>query len=246
MKIGNYQTHEFADLFPMIGDEELNELVDSIAECGISCPITLFEGKILDGRNRMRAAIEAGIELDEERDFEDFTGSREDALDFVGCRNVMRRHLTASQRAMVLARMLEAKRNGEVTTFDVQEAAKANKSTVKMLFNARRVLNSGDDNLVDLVDRGEVRLDAAVEKIRADEPDKPQREEWRTGAPSGNRRRHNFMQGIRKVLKGVSYENEIAHHIEDCDLDEIEAMLKTVEAIKRKAARRHLRAVAQG
>lgn len=51
------QFHELADLFPMLCEEELSELADQIERDGFDTthPIVIFEGKILDGRNRWRA-----------------------------------------------------------------------------------------------------------------------------------------------------------------------------------------------
>jgi hypothetical protein len=47
---GNW--HEAAKLFPLLPEEELNERAEDIRENGLLNPITLFEGQVLDGRNR--------------------------------------------------------------------------------------------------------------------------------------------------------------------------------------------------
>ena len=54
--------HEFANIFPMLGDEELKELCADIEKNGLAEPITVYEGKILDGRNRWTACTRLGIE----------------------------------------------------------------------------------------------------------------------------------------------------------------------------------------
>ena len=43
----------------MISDDELNELAEDIRKHGLIEPITLFENKIIDGRNRYKAAKQA-------------------------------------------------------------------------------------------------------------------------------------------------------------------------------------------
>jgi ParB-like chromosome segregation protein Spo0J len=52
------QSHELAECFPLIAGNEFAELVASIRARGQHEPITLFNGLILDGRNRYRACLE--------------------------------------------------------------------------------------------------------------------------------------------------------------------------------------------
>ena len=54
--------HDLTRIFPLIDGDEFNALIDDIRESGLRTPIVLFEGKILDGRNRYRACYKAGIE----------------------------------------------------------------------------------------------------------------------------------------------------------------------------------------
>jgi disulfide oxidoreductase YuzD len=44
--------HKFADLFPMMQADELDQLVADIKQNGLLEPIVTYEDKILDGRNR--------------------------------------------------------------------------------------------------------------------------------------------------------------------------------------------------
>jgi len=54
--------HEFANDWPLCDDARLQEIANSIASEGQDIPIDLFEGRILDGRNRYNACILAGVE----------------------------------------------------------------------------------------------------------------------------------------------------------------------------------------
>jgi len=57
-----YEFHEIAGIFPLMEKEELEALTKDIAENGLQEPIILYEGKILDGRNRYLACLQAGVE----------------------------------------------------------------------------------------------------------------------------------------------------------------------------------------
>lgn len=93
--------HEFAACFPLIAGEELEELSEDIRTNGLNNPIVLFQGKVLDGRNRSTACVMAGVEP-KTREFE---GTEEDALRFVMSENLHRRHLTQSDKAIAGEKM---------------------------------------------------------------------------------------------------------------------------------------------
>jgi len=90
--------HPLADIFPLMGGEEFKTLGEDIKANGLREPIWLFEGKILDGRNRYRAVNKYTLK---EENFRTYTGS--DPLGFVVSANLHRRHLTESQRAVIAA-----------------------------------------------------------------------------------------------------------------------------------------------
>ena len=56
------QFHPIAAIFPLMGEDELQALADDIRDNGLRNPILRFEGKILDGRNRLTACRLAGVE----------------------------------------------------------------------------------------------------------------------------------------------------------------------------------------
>lgn len=99
--------HDYANIFPMLQEPEMAGLAADIKANGQIDPIILHEGKILDGRNRYAACRIAGVEPITEQ----FTGA--DALAFVLGHNLHRRHLTASQLAMI-AEKVATIRHGEM------------------------------------------------------------------------------------------------------------------------------------
>lgn len=93
--------HPAADLFPMMSDQELAELATDIRAHGLLEPIVLLDGLVLDGRNRHRACELAGVEA---RTVE-WDGSGDPAV-WVISKNLRRRHLSTSQRAMVAGKLI--------------------------------------------------------------------------------------------------------------------------------------------
>lgn len=91
------QFHEIANVFPLIEGKEFEELVADVRAYGVREPIVLFQGKILDGRNRWRAAQQAAVECPST----EYEG--DDPVGFVVSLNLRRRHLDESQRGVVAA-----------------------------------------------------------------------------------------------------------------------------------------------
>lgn len=95
------EVHPLAAKFPMLCEEDLDELAEDIATVGLNHPIVIDErGTLLDGRNRLAACRLAGVEPQ----FETFTGPSPVA--FIISENLRRRDLTPSQRAMLAVDLL--------------------------------------------------------------------------------------------------------------------------------------------
>ncbi len=92
--------HPFANRFPMLSRDQLEELAASIREHGLDYSITVDQhGRLLDGRNRLAACKLVGIEPR----CETVTCTEEQAIDLILRRNVQRRSLSESQKAMAFA-----------------------------------------------------------------------------------------------------------------------------------------------
>jgi hypothetical protein len=92
--------HPACKIFPTLGPAELQELADDIAANGLRNPIVMLNGKILDGRNRWEACKLANVEPR----CSEFDG--DDPVSWVVSQNLVRRHLTPSQRAVVAFELL--------------------------------------------------------------------------------------------------------------------------------------------
>jgi hypothetical protein len=95
--------HPLAELFPLMEGKEFAELVDDIKN-GLNEPITLFQGMVLDGRNRARACAAAGVKPR----YHQFSGNEADARAYVISMNIRRRHLSANQRRSLLMKVVKA------------------------------------------------------------------------------------------------------------------------------------------
>jgi hypothetical protein len=88
--------HPLCKIFPMMPDDELADLADSIKEGGLLLPITLYkDGSLLDGKLRYIACRMAGVEPRFETLPDD-----DDPVAAVISRNVMRTGLTPSVQAV--------------------------------------------------------------------------------------------------------------------------------------------------
>jgi ParB-like chromosome segregation protein Spo0J len=92
-----YEMHRLADIVPPMTTEEFAELKADIKAHGLREPVTLLDGKILDGKHRYRACRELGVSVTT-REFPRNDGQ---PVDFVISENVKRRHLTTGQKAAV-------------------------------------------------------------------------------------------------------------------------------------------------
>lgn len=90
-----YEYHTYANIFPLIEGGQFDELKEDIKTHGLLQPVILYEGKILDGRNRYRACLAIGLEPR----YEQYEGI--DPLGYVISLNLKRRHMTKEQLAAV-------------------------------------------------------------------------------------------------------------------------------------------------
>jgi len=99
---GRVEFHPMADLFPLLEGEEFDALVADVAKNGLREPIVRHQdGRIVDGRNRYRACLAAGVQPKFRK--WDESGS---LIEFIISLNLKRRHLSAGQRAALAVDLL--------------------------------------------------------------------------------------------------------------------------------------------
>jgi len=101
-----YLFHELSSYLPLLEGEDFDALVEDIKQFGQIEPAILYDGKILDGRNRYRACKKLGIEL-KVREWKPSEATGITPLQFVISENIVRRHLNEAQRSEVGLLLLE-------------------------------------------------------------------------------------------------------------------------------------------
>ena len=151
--------HEIADGYPMTTDEEFIALVDSIEEVGQLENIILYDGKILDGRNRYLACSQLGIQPK----IEVFNGTYDEAITLSNARNGARRHLTSGQKAFTaLYAIFSANDRGVRLTQNA--AAKIYSVSYKYIQHANTVYTESR-KLAEAVFRGNISLSKAYKQV---------------------------------------------------------------------------------
>ena len=175
--------HKIADIFPLMEGAEFDALVADIKKNGLLEPIWLYEGKILDGRNRYRACQIADVEPR----FMKYVG--DNPLQFVISCNLHRRHLTESQRAVIAAKMANMKQGART---DLQPSANLPKvisqpEAAKMFNVSERTIRSikaverEAPELIPEIEAGGITAHQAIKKIKT----KKREEERKKLAQSG-------------------------------------------------------------
>jgi hypothetical protein len=176
--------HPLSAAFPAMSDSDFDSLVDDIKTHGQREAIIVFDGAVLDGWHRYQACKVAKVECATMP----FPGG--DPVAFVLSRNLHRRHLTESQRAVAVVSASNWKPHGggrktgqvphvalDRTTAEMAKAADVSVHTIR---NAKEAVKAG---LADKVRDGEMSVRAAAESTRpapteaARKPAKPSKEE---------------------------------------------------------------------
>ena len=226
------EIHPAAELFPLMGDDDLAALAADIKANGLRQPIVLDgDGKLLDGRNRLAACEIAKVAPE----FASVNGA--DPVAFVVSLNVKRRNLAGSQLAIAAAESCQisdssarqaAKRFGINHDYVAKarslverdpDVAAAVKSGAKSLDDAYRefrqreaqldalsrkadVLRQKRADLFERVEAGGLTLDEAYDLMTADEARERQQ-------------RETMVQNIAQALVVLARSEEVAAGLVD-------------------------------
>ncbi|MHC1745529.1 MAG: hypothetical protein AB9895_00075 [Negativicutes bacterium] len=216
------EIHEWALLFPPMTEDEFENLVKDIEINGQYDPIILFDGKIVEGRNRYLACEKLKIQP---RTTE-WTGNEEELFQYVFSKNFTRRNLNANQKAMIAAKCslaeekLEAKlRQGnrskitlvkELTTKDcnsgkaTQKAAEKIGGTNRQYIADAKFVQEKAPELVDDIFKGNLTIPKAI-KIAKQLDSSEEREEALQEVLNKKK--------VKSVINDIKFKRNPAHEI---------------------------------
>lgn len=201
--------HPLAAIFPLIDGPDFDRLRDDIAAHGVREPVVLFEGAILDGRNRYRASQAAGVDCP----MTEYRG--DDPAAYVVSLNLHRRHLTESQRAMAAAKLANIQRGGDRKSdqtanlqFDRQpapvsqsEAASLLNVSPRTVATAKKVQDAAAPETVHAVEKGDLSVSLAA---KAAALPKEQQAQIVTGAADKAALRRSVLAAVEDARQGSS------------------------------------------
>jgi ParB-like nuclease domain len=231
-----FSVHPAADLFPLMPDDELDELAEDIKNHGQQNPIVLsVDGQLLDGRNRVIACERAGVEPKTRT----LTGG--DPVAFIISMNLKRRHLDTSQRAMIavgIANLSEGRPLKTPANEGVSQTTAAGLMDVGVasVERAAVVCRNGAQNVIAMVRQGEVSVSAAAEAVKA--APKSEQETWTPTDVKNTARRRRRSAKLKQlgppvdppVPQAINDEIEAALSESETELDSIDASIAPAES----------------
>lgn len=172
-----FPLHPLAEAFRPWDKAEEEVAVNSLEELGQLDPIEVYAGQVVDGANRQRTLIAKGMPVrwtDITRKIESNKISIEQ---YVIGKNLSRRHLTSSERAMIAAKILAGaagakaikpgrgrpKKGSDYVDFQsVASTAKVGQTDAKA---AMRVLQQGGKELIEKVEKGQISVREAAASL---------------------------------------------------------------------------------
>lgn len=156
------EVHPAADAFPRMDAGVYKAFADHVRQNGLQQPIKLLGGRVLDGRDRLRACKETGTSPK----FENLPDDT-DAYRYVAGSNLERKHWNDSQRGLIASRLATLSRGHQesnapidaLSQFEAAELMRVGRVTVQ---HARKVDEGGAPELVRAVEAGKVAVSDAA------------------------------------------------------------------------------------
>lgn len=160
------EVHPFANWYPMLAEDELQELADDIAANGQAHAIVLdAQGRLVDGRNRLAACERAGI--DPVFAVRDDVKTDEQVASLIRSENNRRRNLSTGQQAATDALLLDAmglRRDGRWSTSS-EISRNSSQGEQKAMHQAGFILDRNRTTLLEVA-AGVIPISKAYDKLK--------------------------------------------------------------------------------
>lgn len=159
----NFPLHPLCTVWQPMSDVDFDRFVATAKRLGgiFNNPATVWNGEILDGRNRQAVCQKVGCRFE----YREFRGDYEAARDWVLSMNFNRRHMSASQRAMMVANLAEVdKRNNYGDGGKREQVATVAKVSRCTADAAIKLKKSGDEETIERVLKGETTLSKVMKE----------------------------------------------------------------------------------
>lgn len=167
-----YKPHRLAAMFPPMSAEEFEGLKADMAARGQVEPIAVRDGWIYDGRHRWRACVDLGLEPIVTELAPDC-----DVVALVLSKNLHRRHLTTSQRAIVAAQLATLADDA----MSIPAAAAQLNVSPRSVSSAKAVIDQAAPEIVEAVQRGEMPVSFAARVVAEESDQETQAKLFRKG-----------------------------------------------------------------
>ena len=218
--------HEISGIFPEMDKHEFENLCISIKTNGFdnAFPIILYEGKIVDGWHRYKAAQAVSINPV----FKEWQGEKDKLRAFIIYANSTRRQLSKSAHVQsIIKSMVESGIKYEnVDQAEVMRITGANQSQVSDQLNLRKK----DYKIADEVAKGKIAANTAIRKTLRKEPDK------HFHNASFEKHLHPFNKSDSEIMQTIAlsyYGMTLKQYVNNAVKVQIERDLKTLKATRK-------------
>ena len=249
------EQHPLSAAFPAMSEDDFCALRDSIKSIGVQNPITIFDGMVIDGWHRYRAATDLGMDCPYVE-----LPSDVDPRDFVLAQNKARRNCTASQLATATVEVHRWKPHGDASRFQsatgahpedcgdsaaespplrtgaqweepavsAAEMAKQAGVSVRTIVQAKKVARDASPEVKDAVKRGEVSVKAAASV--SDLPAPEQIKALQTPAPKKAKVPDVEVEKLQETINALHEQVSTLTEQRDVLAEELEAALRILRA----------------
>lgn len=216
-----YSRHALSSAFPSMTDSQLEDLVEDIKQNGLLEPIVVYQNQILDGWHRWSACQRANITP------EFVTYGGDNPINYVKSKNLNRRHLSESQRAMAVVACNEWQKTNTPTGVIKVEKELAEEAQVGVRSISRAKL-AHEAGMTEQVMAGDVTLYAVEQQIRG----KPVRESVQVSS-EGLEAFKKQIEDLKNEITALRDRNEELQNLSEDLLSENEMMQKLLEEDER-------------